>query len=91
MPTSHRHRNIDLGGVQIGAAAEAQLQRARTQAGDYVMVGYCGAFRLGRVVKLYAMGDRVAIHVRGATAVNPGAWTLWGTSAPADAFLGATS
>eukprot|EP00959_Pyramimonas_sp_CCMP1952_P196751 4114059-Pyramimonas_sp.AAC.1 len=46
--TSHRRRNIDLAGAQIGVAVGAQLQCARVKADDSVLFGSCGALRLGR-------------------------------------------
>ena len=89
--STSKRRKLDIAGIQMDTSAEAALKCGGVKRDDYVLIRTGGALRLGRVVLFYAMGDFITVHVREATAVDPGTWTIWDESATPDVFLDPTS
>ena len=89
--STSKRRKLDIAGIQMDTSAEAALKCGGVKRDDYVLIRTGGALRLGRVVLFYAMGDFITVHVREATAVDPGTWTIWDESATPDVFLEPTS
>ncbi|CAK0836363.1 unnamed protein product [Prorocentrum cordatum] len=89
--STSKRRKLDIAGIQMDTSTAAALKCGGVKRDDYVVIRTGGALRLGRVVLFYAMGDFITIHVREATALDPGTWTIWEESATPDVFLDPTS